>query len=282
MRYGCHLSIKNGYLQAAKTAKKLNIQAFQYFPKNPRSLSIKTFDVHDAAECASFCKAHNIVSVAHAAYPTNLTVHDPKQQLTMMQSIWNELTIAEACGSLGLVLHFGKFSGEDTLQTYRNSLQCIHAICSQWNGKAKLLIENDAGGTSGFGSTFEESVTIRNLSQHQDKIGFCLDTCHLFSSGVWDGNNHATWDKASKKDVWETYKNHVHVVHVNDSMYPSGSGKDRHANVGKGHIGLDSLQSFLTHFNPLVVPFILETPYSKTGEKEQELHTLSQLIQRSQ
>ena len=121
MRIGCHISIRHGYLAAAKTALAIGASAFQYFPKNPRSLSVKAFSSSDAQACAAFCQEHNIASIAHTPYPTNLAVEDPKLRQVTLQSVLNDLEITEACGSVGLVVHFGKFKGPDLLQGYRNN-----------------------------------------------------------------------------------------------------------------------------------------------------------------
>ncbi len=128
---GSHISIRKGFLHAAKTAIHIGARAFQYFPKNPRSLSIKSFDKKDAAACAAFCNQHDIKSIAHTLYPTNLAADENVHKELIIESILNDLLIAEACGSIGVVVHFGTYKRKDTLQGYKNSLQCLNNVLSR-------------------------------------------------------------------------------------------------------------------------------------------------------
>lgn len=117
---GAHLSIKKGYAGAAREAMKYGMGAFQYFPKNPRGLSIKAFDYQDTELCRQLCQAHHIVSVAHTPYPSNLAVdqrNDPDLYNRVVSSLRNDMEIAEACGSIGIVVHFGTNKSENPLKS---------------------------------------------------------------------------------------------------------------------------------------------------------------------
>ena len=189
MIYGSHVSIKNGYLGAAKQAVANDASAFQYFPKNPRSLSIKDFDREDAKNCKQFCKSHQLQSIAHTPYSTSLTPSEDKRKLTIA-SLLNDLEIANACGSIGVVVHYGsQISQTDPLASYHLMLAMLNGVLSQWDGDCLILLENNAGTKGALGTTFEELVQIRNLCDYPEKIGFCLDTCHAFASGLWTGGN---------------------------------------------------------------------------------------------
>lgn len=275
MYLGSHISIRKGFLHAAKTAFHIGATAFQYFPKNPRSLSIKSLDKKDAEACAAFCNQHDIQSIAHTPYPTNLAVDENIHKKLIIDSILNDLLIAEACGSIGVVVHFGKYKGKDTLQGYKNSLQCLNDVLSRWFGRALLLIENQAGEGSLFGTTLEEAVRIRELSLFPEKIGFCFDTCHAFVSGLWKEGN---WLKIAEKADKLGYFKQLYAVHLNDSVYPSGSRRDRHANVGKGYIGIERMQLFLNTPTLPNVPFILETPSGLDGSHRLELDDVKKLL----
>lgn len=207
MRFGCHISIRNGYLGAAQTAFKIGAKAFQYFPKNPRSLKIKHHDRNDAKKCAEFCKKHHIASMAHAPYPTNVSV--PKSELwePMIKSILNDLQIVEDCGSIGLVVHFGSYKTGELLDVYKRMIDILNEVLAQWKGKSLLLIENMAGKGSELGTTLEELVKIRQLCDHPEKIGFCFDTCHAFASGLWTGDNWQEVLKKGRKQWWDFTKN---------------------------------------------------------------------------
>ncbi|QHT61668.1 deoxyribonuclease IV [Paenibacillus lycopersici] len=268
MRAGVHVSTRGGYREAARRAAAYGAQAYQYFPKNPRSLTVKSFDRAEAQRCAAYCEEHGIVSIAHSPYPTNVAAEDAEHRARTVLSLLNDLDIAEACGSLGVVVHFGVYKGPDPLEGYRNAVVTLSAVTRQWNGKAKLLIENQSGEHTFMGTTMEELAQIRGLCADADKIGFCLDTCHLFASGVWDGSPDAPWlVKAAELGVTR----HLAAVHLNDSVYPSGGKKDRHAVIGEGHIGEPGLTWLLRH--PLLAdtPFVLETPSGNDGTHKGQL-----------
>lgn len=268
MYYGSHVSIRDGYLEAAKTALKLGGKAFQYFPKNPRSLAVKPFDRRDAEQCAHFCELNGLLSIAHTPYPTNLAAEDPGIQQATVQSLINDLQIADACKSVGVVVHFGKYKGKTPLQGYKNILQCLNEVLSEWQGGALLLIENQAGQGEGMGTTLEELVQIRGLASYPDKIGFCFDTCHAFASGLWqDGKLEKLVENGKKLG----YIGHLKAVHLNDSAYPSGSHRDRHANVGQGYIGEAAMRQFLALTELNHIPIVLETPQSKQYSHLEEI-----------
>lgn len=268
MRIGSHVSIRGGYLQAAKTASAIGAGAFQYFPKNPRSLTVKQFERSDAEACSLFCRENGLVSIAHTSYPVNLAVDASDLQRAVIASLRNDLDIAEACGSVGVVVHFGKSKGKDPLQGYKNIIQCLHETLVRWEGGAKLLIENQAGEGSSMGTTLEELVNIRTLSGHAEQIGFCLDTCHLFASGVWREDN---WAQLEEKGADLGYFDHLEAVHLNDSAYPPGSCKDRHANIGRGFIGAERFRLLLGSTYLKRLPFILETEAGADRTHRQEI-----------
>jgi deoxyribonuclease-4 len=269
VRIGCHISIKSGYLGAAKTAAALGAQAFQYFPKNPRSLKIKRFDRTDAERCAAYCQAHGLVSIAHSAYASNLAASGTERH-AVIASILNDLAIAEACGSIGTVVHFASFSGGDPLEGYKRMIDALNRILSQWQGRSLLLIENNAGQGGQMGTTLEELVKIRNLTDAPEKIGFCLDTCHAYAAGLWDGKN---WDALVTRGKQLGYFSALKAVHLNNSVFPFGSRRDRHADVLKGRIAKEDMMAFMTSDVLREVPLILETPSAET-----ELANLRMLV----
>jgi len=219
MIIGSHVSIRNGFLGAAKKAVANHTSAFQYFPKNPRSLSIKDLDQEDASSCKEFCQQHQLLSVAHTPYSTSLTPSKDKEELTIL-SLLNDLEIADACGSIGVVVHYGnQISSKDPLASYHLMLAILNRVLGQWNKECLLLLENNAGTKGGLGTTLEELVQIRNLCDYPEKIGFCLDTCHAFASGLWNGENtEALFAKGESLG----YLHQLQVIHFNNSKHPTG------------------------------------------------------------
>ncbi|MBA9084073.1 deoxyribonuclease-4 [Fontibacillus solani] len=285
LKIGAHLSIKKGYFGAAKEAFRYGMGAFQYFPKNPRSLSVKSFDLRDAEQCREFCLTHQIVSVAHTPYPSNLAIDrqvEPEQFQRIVMSLRNDLEIAEACGSIGIVVHFGTFKARNPLHGYQNIIQCINEVLLGWNGSSKLLIENQAGNHGDMGMTMEEMISVKKLCASPERMGFCLDTCHAFASGLWPSNKNMDRYfslKGSQLDYWEG----LSVIHLNDSRYPGLSRKDRHARVGQGYIGeagfkdlfqREALRELLTQ----EIPLIFETEPGEDGTYSEDMKKVQRWI----
>ncbi|MDQ0337513.1 deoxyribonuclease-4 [Caldalkalibacillus uzonensis] len=271
---GCHVSIAKGYLAAARQALHIGARAFQYFPKNPRQLSVKHYDQQDARACADYCQQHKLKSIAHAPYPLNLAAPDVTKRRMIIKSVLNDLDIAQHCGSIGVVVHFGWFKGDDPLEGYRLIIETLNTILDQWEGDAMLLLENQAGQKGKMGMTLEELVRIRSLTDFPHKIGFCFDTCHAFASGLLTSHN---WHDLLKQGEALGYFEHLYAVHFNDSVYPVQSYRDRHANIGQGKIGLSTIQAILE--TPLLedVPFILETPKGPDGTHRREIRRVKSL-----
>ncbi|MED1201651.1 deoxyribonuclease IV [Heyndrickxia acidicola] len=272
MFFGCHISIKNGYLGAAEEALNIKANTFQYFTKNPRSLSIKDYDPVDTARCKVFCEKYGMVSIAHTPYPTDLTPANEQKQ-AVIYSLLNDLEIADACGSKGVVVHFGSRKGfTNPLNAYELMIETLNNILSQWDGNSKILLENHAGVPGTMGTTFEELVQVRNLCSYSEKIGFCLDTCHAFASGLWSGEN---WEEVLLKGKRLGYFDYVKAIHLNNSKYQSGLGKDRHANIFKeGCIQKDQFNDILQTKELRQVPFILETPTKQGVSHKEEIAEL--------
>lgn len=272
LRFGCHISIKEGYFGAAKTAHELGAKSFQYFPKNPRSLSIKDFDQVDAERAKEFIKNHDMVSISHTPYPTDLTPPKDKEEM-VIQSLINDLEITNACGSVGVVVHFGKHRSDDKpLEGYQKMIEVLNQVLIGWKGPCKILLENNAGTPGTMGTTLEEMVQIRSLCEYPEKIGFCLDTCHAFASGIWTGEN---WKELEKNGKKLGYFEHLVAIHLNNSKYPVESGKDRHAPIFQGgYIEESHFEKLLTSSLLSEIPFILETPDIKGTTKKEELEQL--------
>ncbi|ALS22473.1 MULTISPECIES: deoxyribonuclease IV [Paenibacillus] len=278
MRFGCHISIRKGYLEAARTAVLLGAQSFQYFPKNPRSLMVKAYNRSDAESCERYCREHGILTIAHTPYPTNLAVDEGELRQATIASLRNDLEIADACGSVGVVVHFGKYKGKDPLQGYKNIIECINEVLAGYPGRALLLIENQAGEGSLMGTTLEELVQIRGLCRRPELIGFCFDTCHAFASKLFPALP-AGWPEWERHAEAVGYLPHLRAIHLNDSVYARGACKDRHAMIGKGQMGealfLPLLRS--QRLKSMNLPVVLETPLMRGTTHAGEIRYVKEL-----
>lgn len=274
MYVGAHVSTRGGYSGAAKAAIAMGAKAFQYFPMNPRSLSTKIVNARDSASCAEFCREHDMLSIGHAPYPLNPAADAAERDL-MVSLIKNGLEITEACGSVGLVVHFGKYVGKDPLQGYKNIIQCLNSATQGYEGASFILLENQAGEGSQLGLTLEEMVQVRKLCQRPEKIGFCLDTCHAFASGLWTSDG---WAELEARGIILDYFPHLKAVHLNDSLHPFGSHRDRHANIGAGYIGLDNFRQLLSSSFLRHIPVVLETGKGSNGTHCEEISLVQTLL----
>lgn len=275
MRVGCHVSIRHGYLEAARTAYAIGAGCFQFFGKNPRSLRVKQYDIRDAEKCRAFCQDKDLQSIIHSSYPVNLCTEDAEIRELTVETLKNDLEIAEACGSLGVVVHFGQYKGEDVLSGYRLMIEMLNRILAGWSGKAKLLIENNAGQGNRMGTSLEELTQVRSLLDEPQKTGFCLDTCHAFASGLWSGDD---WPQVAEKMRQLDYFSSLVAVHLNDSLYPSGSFRDRHASIGEGRIGDAAFAEFLRTPELQDLPLVLETPGKRNGGHREEIAHVQALL----
>ncbi|GIO31155.1 putative endonuclease 4 [Paenibacillus albilobatus] len=256
----------------------MGAKSFQYFPKNPRSLSIKELDGSAAADCFRFCREMDLPSIAHTPYPVNIAIGETRGRDlydATVASLKNDLIIAEACGSVGIVVHFGHLKSSDPLQGYKNIIQCLNETLGGWQGKAKILLENQAGLPGSMGITLEELVYVRNLADEPEKIAFCLDTCHAYASGTWKPDQT---DRFMERGRELGYWQNLAAVHLNGSKYPSGSGKDRHARIGEGCIGAERLAGLISFPEFEGKPVVLETDPGPDGTHGDEFELLHRLL----
>ncbi|MDT8861264.1 TIM barrel protein [Alkalihalobacillus sp. MEB130] len=141
---------------------------------------------------------------------------------------------------------------------------------------ALLLIENNAGAGSDMGITFEELSQVRSLTDNPNKIGFCLDTCHAYASGIYTGDN---WNELEEKGEELDYLPHLKAIHFNNSKYPFLSRKDRHANLLSGHIKKEQLQHLLASKKLKSIPFIVETPKDEGITHQSEIQWMKSSIE---
>lgn len=275
MQLGCHISISKGLTKAAEKASELGAGTFQIFTKNPRSLKPKNVNLDDSKKGVEYCKQNEITVVCHTPYISNLSTPKVDLQEATIRSITEDLNIAEAYGATGAIVHCGKHVGEGEEYGVKRMIESLDIILDQYNGPAKLLLENTAGQGTELGTDLQSLMYIRNQTKFPDKIGFCLDTCHAFAAGLW---NEETFDEFIKQAEDTEYIKHLKVIHFNDSKVPFNSRKDRHEKIGQGEIGEKALRKFLQCEKLKKIPFILETPVKKEEEYKDEIIYLKELI----
>lgn len=259
---GAHLSISKGYAEAVKTALAIGANTFQYFTRNPRGGKAKALDKSDLVESKQLTKEYGFFPpVAHAPYTINLAAADERIWDFAVRTMREDLQRAEEAGSLFLVVHPGSHVGQGIEAGIKRIIAALDQILSI-EGSVMLLLEGMAGSGSEVGSSFEELKILREGVRRPERVGFALDTCHLYGAGYdivkdLDGVL-AEFDRTIGLE-------HLKVLHLNDSKQPLGSKKDRHADLGTGWLGEKFFAYLINH--PIVknLPLLLETPGDVLG-----------------
>jgi deoxyribonuclease-4 len=237
-------------------------------------------DAHQIALLRSARERHDLHPlVIHVNYLVNLASLDPVVRAKSIACFRGELERAAEIGAEYLVLHPGSYRGSSVDEGIAAFALGLRDAAEGLRAPGlTVLIENTAGAGCHLGSRFEELRSMRQLALDLTElpIGFCLDTCHLFAAGFNIATAAGLRDTLAAAEAIVGLAN-VHVLHTNDSKAPLGSHVDRHASIGKGHIGLEGFRRILRH--PLLrgKPFILETPIDEPGDDRRNLDTLKRL-----
>ena len=271
IRIGCHLSPSKGLLRMGQDALSIRANTFQFFLRNPRGSKAKALDEADAAALMALLRERDMLPiVAHAPYTLNPCAADPRVQEFAAMAMGDDLVrMASFPGNL-YNFHPGSHVGQGSEAGIEKTAALLNTLLKP-DTAATVLIETMAGQGSEIGGTFEEMGEILRRVELQEKVGVCLDTCHVFAAGydiVHDLNG-----------VLEQFDRHIGLdrlkaLHVNDSLFPLESHKDRHAPIGKGCIGLDALLALVNHPALTQLPMILETPQEDLSGYAREIGLL--------
>jgi len=259
---GSHLSIKSPdyFLQTVKDALLFNENTFMFYTGAPQStfrIDIKNMKIEEGLNLIKNSNINLDKLVVHAPYLINLANSDKNKAEFSKKLLISELEKAEAFNVNYLVLHPGSHMGKGSEIGLKELSKNLNEVLSIYKGKAIICLETMAGKGNEVGSKFSElSYVLENIID-RERVGICLDTCHINDAGY----NVKDVDSILKEFDSIIGLEKLKVVHLNDSQNEMGSRKDRHANIGKGTIGFSTLYKWLHH--PLLVglPFILETPY---------------------
>lgn len=265
---GPHISIAKGFSKAAQSAVDMGANTFQFFSRNPRGGNAKAFDEKDIMKFQEIRKDNNFGPLlAHAPYTMNLAGVKEEVYEFGRKVIKEDIERMDSLGIEFMCFHPGSHVGSGVEVGIDKIASALNeAITGKEN--ITVLLETMSGKGSEIGFTFEQIREIIDKVEHDEKIGVCLDTCHIFSAGYDIVNDlDSVIDKFDKIIGLEKLK----AVHLNDSMMPFESKKDRHACIGEGEIGLDAIIRFITHPKLKHLPFYLETPLEDEGHKREIL-----------
>ena len=259
---GCHLSSSRGYLAMGKEAVKINANTFQFFTRNPRGAKAKDIDPEDVAKFFSFAKEHGIEKIlAHAPYTLNACSADEGIRDFARRTMADDLARMEYTPGNCYNFHPGSHVGQGAEAGIAFIADMLNQILKP-EQRTTVLLETMSGKGSEVGREFEELREILDRVECRERMGVCLDTCH-----VWDGGYDIVNDLDGVIGTFDRIigLEKLKAIHLNDSMSPLGAHKDRHAKIGEGYIGEEALKRVVTHPAFKDLPFYLETPNELPG-----------------
>lgn len=271
LQLGCHLSVSKGFLKCVETAQQFEAASIQYFSKNPRGFRSKALDLKDAEAGAKLAADLGIRTIAHTPYLINLSSAEANLRQLSINSLLEDLRIAEARGSLGVVLHCGKHVGLGQEEGIRLMKEALVEVLEKDQTNITILLENTAGQGSEIGMTPEVLLDLASVGP-KEKIGFCFDTCHAFASGIMTKEDPLLFFKN------EEYTSRLYAVHLNDSKGDYGCKKDRHEKIGQGFLGAEAIKVILQAPSLQNIPVVLETPVEHEREYIEEMRLCHSLL----
>ena len=262
LHIGCHLSSAGGFLSMGRQALELGADTFQFFTRNPRGSRAKALDPADAAALAALLAERRFAPIiAHAPYTLNLCSAEEKNRVFARETMADDLLRMEHLPGQLYNFHPGSHVGQGTEAGIARIADGLNAILTA-EQSTTVLLETMAGKGSEVGGRFQELREILDRVELSDKMGVCLDTCHVSDAGydiVRDLDGVLTeFDRVIGLE-------RLKAVHLNDSLNPCGAHKDRHARIGEGCLGLEALARVVKHPALRELPFCLETPNDLSG-----------------
>ena len=262
LHIGCHLSSSKGFLAMGRQAWKLGADTFQFFTRNPRGSKAKELDSADAAALMALLAERNFAPViAHAPYTLNLCSAEEKNRSFAREIMADDLRRMEYLPGQLYNFHPGSHVGQGMETGIAYIADALNAILTP-KQSTTVLLETMSGKGSEVGGRFEELREILDRVELSDRMGVCLDTCHVSDAGYALAED---LDGVLMEFDRVIGLNRLKAIHLNDSLNPCGAHKDRHARIGEGCIGLEALRRVVNHPALKDLPFCLETPNELPG-----------------
>ena len=266
LNIGCHLSALKGYTHMAKEAISIGGNTFQFFTRNPRGGKAKEVDPKDVESFLNISKENGFAKIlAHAPYTINVCSADEGIRKFGKDTMKDDLEKLEFVPGNMYNFHPGSHVGQGTDEGIRLIIEALNEIL--WKEQSTtVLLETMAGKGSEVGRSFEELKRIIDGVELKEKLGVCLDTCHVYDAGYDIVNN---LDKVLDEFDKVIGLDRLKAIHINDSKNTFESHKDRHEKIGEGSIGIEAFKRIINHPKLRDLPFYLETPNELDGyEKE--------------
>ena len=263
---GAHLSSSKGYTAMLRQAQEIGANTFQFFTRNPRGGKAKDIDCSDVEEFLKLKESENFpVILAHAPYTLNCCSDKEEVRQFAVNTFADDLKRMEYTPGQLYNFHPGSYVGQGAKKGIELIAGALNSVLYS-EMTTTVLLETMAGKGTEIGRNFQELKEIIDKTELSDKLGVCLDTCHVFDGG---------YDIVNDLDgVLEEFDkiiglSRLKAVHLNDSKNPMGSHKDRHEKIGQGNIGADAMARIINHPALKDLPFYLETPNDIRGYAEE-------------
>ena len=265
-KIGCHLSSSGGYLAMGREADRIGANAFQFFTRNPRGGAAKPLDLEDIKAFEAYRKEKGIVAVlAHAPYTMNACAKDAGLREFAKNTMMDDIMRLENIDGAMYNFHPGSHVSQGVEVGIDFISSMLNDVINE-NQKTLILLETMAGKGSEVGRSFEEIKAIIDKVKFSEKLGVCLDTCHVYDGGYDIVNNlDEVLDEFDRIIGLKRLK----AIHLNDSKNPFASHKDRHEKIGEGSLGIDAITCIINHPKLRDLPFFLETPNDIDGYEEE-------------
>jgi deoxyribonuclease-4 len=280
MLIGAHVSPAGGLPNAIERGTERDCRAIQIFNQSPRMWRPSAFREQDVAAFCEAMQASQIDAVLiHTVYLLNCASEDPDIREKSLLSLTQSLRVGHEIGACGVVLHPGSAKTGDPAAAIKRAGETIRAALADSEG-CPLHLENTAGAGGTLGRSIDELATLLQAAGDDERLGLCLDSCHLFASG-YDIRSHAGMDQLASEIEQKIGLERVGSLHLNDSQTPLGSNRDRHANIGQGELGEQGCKAFLAAPALQNLPCILETPgVNRSGATREEVQLAVKLHER--
>lgn len=264
LKIGCHLSSAKGFYAMGQDAIKINANTFQFFTRNPRGSRAKELDLEDVQQLLNLMTENGMERIlAHSPYTLNPCSSEPKKWSFALETMKDDLERMEYLPGNFYNFHPGNHVGQGVEAGIKQVISLLNLVLTT-KQSTMVLLETMSGKGTEVGSKFEELYQIMEGVEQSDKLGICLDTCHVFDAGydiVNDLNGVLQeFDRIIGLDK-------LYAIHLNDSKNEISSHKDRHETIGNGKIGMEAILNILTHPKLSDLPFYLETPNDLAGHK---------------
>jgi deoxyribonuclease-4 len=277
---GAHVSPAGGLPKAIERGVERGCRSIQIFNQSPRMWKPSVYREEDVAAFREAMSSSPIDAVLiHAVYLLNCASDDPDIRAKSLASLTHSLRVGQAIGASGVVLHPGSAKTGHVGEAIARAGATMREALQESEG-CQLHLENTAGAGGTLGRSFDELASLLEAAGSGERLGVCLDSCHLLASG-YDIRTAKGMTSVLSEANRKLGRGRVHSLHLNDSQTPLGSNRDRHANIGKGELGEDGCAAFLSAPGIQRLPCVLETPgQDRKGASAEEVGFAAKLRDR--